>query len=90
MRLEPIDESLDEALAAKEDLRVCRPVGPESAPGGRLGVELGMPRDLDHDGLVSNTDVRGSARVLPVVVRMRWSTALGDRELVQGIYLTEF
>jgi type II secretory pathway pseudopilin PulG len=53
----------------------------------QLGAELGMPRDLDGDGLASSTDVSGSATVLPVVVRLRWTGEAGDRELIHGFYI---
>lgn len=78
------------AWPGANDVCTVQLVTDETLTDADLGVELGMPRDLDHDGLVSNADVRGTARVLPVVVRMRWATALGNRELVQGIYVTEF
>lgn len=37
-----------------------------------LDEELGMPRDLDLDGLVDNKDHASNYRILPVRVRVRW------------------
>ena len=48
---------------------------------------LGMPRDLDADGLVVNGDVTNNAEILPVVVRVRWRGSAGNRELVQGCWI---
>lgn len=55
-----------------------------------LGVNLGMPRDLDGDGVVANTDVRGSATLLPVIVRAQWRGAAGTRQLTRGLYILGF
>ena len=52
-----------------------------------LGSTLGMPRDLNNDGLTDNTDVSADARLLPVVVSVRWQTASGQRQLRQGFYV---
>ena len=59
----------------------------ETLTDDELGVELGMPRDLDGDGAVANDDVSGAATLLPVVVRLRWDGEAGQRELVHGFYL---
>jgi hypothetical protein len=52
-----------------------------------IGVRLGMPRDLDSDGSATSTDVSRSARMLPVVVRARWRTSAGPRQLTSGFYV---
>jgi hypothetical protein len=59
----------------------------ETLTDQELGIELGMPRDLDNDGAVSNEDVIDTARMLPVIVRARWSGRTGDREIVQAFYV---
>lgn len=59
----------------------------ETLTDQELGVELGMPRDLDNDLIVDNTDVRGAARMLPVIVRARWVGRTGNRELQQAFYI---
>jgi prepilin-type N-terminal cleavage/methylation domain-containing protein len=38
------------------------------------GVAIGMPRDLDGDGVVASMDVTLTARLLPVVIAVTWGT----------------
>ncbi len=52
-----------------------------------IGLRLGMPRDLDRDGAIATTDLRSSGRMLPVIVRARWQTPSGPRQLEQGFYV---
>ena len=59
----------------------------ETLADDEFGVALGMPRDLDGDGSVSNPDVSGSALLLPVIITLRWSGEAGDRVLVHGFYV---
>ena len=59
----------------------------ETLTDADVGVDFGMPRDLDDDGVVDNLDVSATARVLPVVVRLRWNGPAGQRELEQGFFL---
>jgi len=56
------------------------------SPGPRLREdveipELSMPCDLDVDGLVDSADHAGDYEILPVVVRLRWQSRSGPREL---------
>lgn len=44
-----------------------------------LRKAFGLPRDLDGDGLVTSEDVSGTARVLPVLVEVRWGRTNGER-----------
>jgi prepilin-type N-terminal cleavage/methylation domain-containing protein len=44
--------------------------------------ELGMPRDLDADGAIDSADHSGNYVLLPVLVRIEWSGATGDRSLL--------
>ncbi len=37
-----------------------------------LGMEFGMPRDLDGNGLATSTNVSATAMALPVIVEVRW------------------
>jgi Tfp pilus assembly protein PilV len=60
----------------------------ETVTDADLGVTLGMPRDLNGDGDASDIDVSGEATLLPVIVRVRWGGAGGDRESTQAFYLT--
>lgn len=43
--------------------------------------ELGMSRDLDADGEVDALDHAGDYEVLPVLVRMRWQSRNGPRQM---------
>jgi type II secretory pathway pseudopilin PulG len=52
-----------------------------------LGVELGMPRDLDGDSLANNPAVAHSARLLPVVLEVRWTSAWGEQRIIQGLWI---
>lgn len=59
----------------------------EGATDAALKVQLGMPRDLDGDGLVDNGDVGHSARLLPVIVAARWKGVSGEQEVVHPFYV---
>lgn len=60
----------------------------ETATDAELGVDLGMPRDLDGDGLVSSANVGADALILPVVVRARWRGARGEQQVVHPFYVS--
>jgi len=59
----------------------------ETASDAELGVELGLPRDLDGDGLATHSGVAGSARLFPVVLEVRWTSAWGEQRVVQGLWI---
>lgn len=59
----------------------------ETLTDQELGFELGMPRDLDGDGLVTNNDVQNAARLLPIIVRARWKGASGDVVIAHPFYV---
>ena len=59
----------------------------ETLDDAALGVELGMPRDLDGDGAATNNAVAGSARLLPVVLEARWTSPWGEQHLTQGLWI---
>ena len=52
-----------------------------------LGVELGMPRDLDGDWQATSTAVAGSARLLPVLLEARWLSPWGEQRITQGLWI---
>jgi hypothetical protein len=57
-----------------------------------LGLDLGMPRDLNGDGLSDNPDVLATAaaqppRILPVIVSARWRGVNGDARIVHPFYV---
>jgi hypothetical protein len=59
----------------------------ETATDASLGAQLGMPRDLDGDGLVSSGDVSAHARLLPVIVRVRWMGSRGVQQVDQPFWV---
>jgi hypothetical protein len=59
----------------------------ETATDAALGLDLGLPRDLDGDGLADDADVTATARILPVVLRLRWSGSRGDNQIVHPFYV---
>jgi hypothetical protein len=59
----------------------------ETTSDGVLGLDLGLPRDLDGDGLRDNADVSATARILPVVLRLRWSGSRGDAQIAHCFYV---
>jgi Tfp pilus assembly protein PilV len=52
-----------------------------------LGTDIGMPRDLNGDGLAGSNDVSADAQLLPIVVTIQWSGKAGHRQLTQGFFL---
>jgi hypothetical protein len=64
-----------------------RLVTDETATDTALGVELGMPRDLDGDGLATNVAVTTTARLLPVVFEVRWGSPWGEQRIMQGMWI---
>lgn len=59
----------------------------ETSTDAALGVQLGMPRDLNGDGDAADGDVSANAHVLPVVVSVRWHGSSGDRSIVHPFYV---
>ena len=59
----------------------------ETLDDASLGVELGMPRDLDGDGLATNPAVAGSARLLPVLLEAHWNSPWGEQRITQGLWI---
>jgi hypothetical protein len=53
----------------------------ETLTDAELGMALGMPRDLDGDGLQETTDVSATAQLLPIVVEVAYRPARGAPEL---------
>jgi len=51
----------------------------ELTTNAALGLDIGMPRDLDGDGLTSNNDVSTTARLLPVIVTVDWTGVSGQQ-----------
>lgn len=51
--------------------------------------ELGMPRDLDGDGLIDDAEHSGAYRLLPVRIVVQWTGAGGAGELALVTTLTD-
>jgi hypothetical protein len=60
-------EGEDAVLAGR-----IRIVTNETLSDEEIGMALGMPRDLDGDGMPTSTDVSTTALILPVIVEARW------------------
>ena len=52
-----------------------------------VDATLGMPRDLNGDGLIDALDHTTDFKILPVVVRLRWNGVNGDRETLLATVL---
>jgi len=64
-----------------------RLVTDETVEDATLGVELGMPRDLNADGLATNPSVVTTARLLPVIFEVRWNSPWGEQRITQGLWI---
>jgi len=64
-----------------------RIVTDETATDAALGMELGMPRDLNGDGDALDTDVTGTACILPVTLDIQWRSARGLEQVTHGFYI---
>ncbi|MEQ8764182.1 MAG: hypothetical protein RL885_09655 [Planctomycetota bacterium] len=51
-------------------------------------VKLGLPADLDGDGLIDDSPKDGSYMHLPVRVEVRWTGAVGEQSLSVSTWLT--
>jgi len=75
------------ARAGAANLGTIEVVTDETKTDAELGAQLGMPRDLDGDGLATHTHVSADALLLPVVVRARWQGAGGNAQVQHAFYL---
>lgn len=67
-----------------------RVITDETANDTALKLELGLPRDLNGDGDAADSDVSASARLLPVVVTLRWHSQAGDQQIVHPFYVSGY
>lgn len=59
----------------------------ETLTDEQLGVEIGMPRDLNGDGDAADTNVVGTARLHPVIVTVTWRGPNGQQDVRQPFYV---
>ncbi len=76
-----------DAWEGEASLGTIQIITDETDTDGILGVNLGMPKDLNADGDTLSTDVTADAQLLPVIVRVRWEGAAGQREFTQGFWI---
>jgi len=60
----------------------------ENASDSDLGLAVGMPRDLDGDGIVNSSDVSATATKLPVILEVRWKGFRGIRSIKHVMWIT--
>lgn len=74
------------SLPGVESIGTIQVVTDEELTDSDLGFPVGMPRDLDGDGVIASADVSATALLLPVVVVLRWKGGSGERELVHAFF----
>ncbi len=62
----------------------------ETLTDAALGVELGLPRDLNGDLDALDADVTADARILPVIIRLSYRAASGTVNLNHAFYVVGF
>ena len=70
----------------------CRVVFPEQGGVLRESVDmpvLGMPRDLNLDGVINGSDRAADYRILPVLVRVQWTGASQNRVELKTLFITQ-
>ena len=65
-------------------------ISDETMTDAALGLDMGMPRDLDGDGVADNADVSAVARILPVIVRVRWRGNRGNGQIEHPFYVVGY
>lgn len=50
--------------------------------------DLGLPRDLDGDGVITGVNVAGTYTILPVLIRTTWQSVQGPRTLTLATVLS--
>ena len=64
-----------------EEVGSIRVITDETLTDEELGIQLGLPLDLDFDLRIDDEDVSDDARMLPVVVRIAWVGAAGQMRI---------
>ena len=74
-------------IAGSESVGTIQLITDETATDLGLGYEVGMPRDLNGDGDATDTDVSSDARLLPVLLEVRWRGQSGVITLRHAFYI---
>lgn len=75
------------ALPGAQNVGSVELVTSELSTDDDLGVEMGMPRDLNGDGDMIDLDVGEDARLLPAVVWLSWRGPSGDLTLSHPLWV---
>lgn len=62
----------------------------ETVTDADLGLNLGMPRDLNGDGDATDTNVTNDASLLPIIVRVRWQGGSGIQQVRHPFYVSGY
>jgi len=54
-----------------------------------VDADLGMPRDLNGDGVIDSDNRAGDYLVLPVTIRVQWRGAAGNRQIDLDLLMVE-
>lgn len=59
----------------------------ETLTDAELGVEMGMPRDLNGDGDATDNDVTDSVELLPAIITISWAVRGADMSIKHPMFL---
>ena len=59
----------------------------EARTDAALGIQMGMPRDLNGDGDALDVDVSEDARLVPAVIRLAWRGPNGDMSMAHPVWV---
>ena len=74
-------------IAGQNRVGTLQVITDETLTDADLDMQLGMPRDLNGDGDAADTDVSANARLLPVIVTVRWRGVSGDQVIRHPFYV---
>lgn len=75
--------------AGKDDLQVgtIQIITDETLTDKELGTVMGMPRDLNGDGDMTDTDISLDARMLPIIITAKWRNKGLDAFIKHPLYV---
>lgn len=77
-------------LAGEPAVGTIQTVTDETVSDAELGIEMGMPRDLNGDGDADDGDVSADARMLAVIVTTRWRGVSGENTVQHPFYIVRY